>query len=79
MAEHPGGSATDKKGVCPVAVEKCRWGENRGLHAGRYSWKVVGTLGEEKPQESVAEKMRVCEMYEIFKRVRVEEGDRFEP
>jgi hypothetical protein len=75
----PGGLTTGEKGVCPVAVEKSQWGKNRGLHAGRYCWKVIGTLCEDKPQGSVAEKMRSCERCEFFKRVKAEEGDRFEP
>ena len=75
----PGGSATDEKGVCPVAVEGRHWGRNRGLHAGRCCWKVVGTFCEDKPQESFAEKMRDCAMCEFFRRVKAEEGDRFEP
>lgn len=75
----PGGAVAAEKGVCPVAVHGRHSGANRGLHAGRYCWKVVGTFCEGKPQESFAEKMRDCGMCEFFRKVKAEEADRFEP
>ncbi len=75
----PGGWATKDKRVCPAALEGRHGGKNRGLHAGRYCWKVLGTFCENKPQESFAEKMRDCAMCEFFRKVKAEEADRFEP
>ena len=75
----PGSPASVDNKVCPVAVEGRHWGRNRGIYAGRYCWKVLGTFCEDKPQRSIAEKMRDCAMCEFFRRVKHEEGDRFEP
>ena len=75
----PGGHRVDEMGVCPVAIDMTHYGKNRGLFAGRYCWKVVGTLCENKVQTSYAEKMRDCAKCKFFQQVKVEEGDEFVP
>ena len=74
-----GGPRVDEMGVCPVASDLIHHRKNRGLFAGRYCWKVVGTLCEDKAQREFAVKMRDCATCKFFQQVKSEEGSMFIP
>lgn len=56
----PGGLLVEEKGVCPAAVDKTHDGKNSGKNAGRYCWKVAGTLCGGKVEGTFAAMMRNC-------------------
>lgn len=64
-------------GVCPASVNFTHNGKNGGRGAGRYCWKVAGTLCGGKVQGSFAQKMMNCAQCEFFKMVKTEEGVNF--
>ncbi len=70
----PGGSRTSESGVCPAAESNQYNGNNNGKFAGRYCWKVVGTLCGGQVQGSFALKSRNCAKCEFYFQVRQEEG-----
>jgi hypothetical protein len=72
----PGGEKTREFGVCVAAVDTTHEGVNGGRHAGRYCWKVSGTLCGGKVQGTYAQKVTNCVKCEFYKLVRSEEGDR---
>jgi hypothetical protein len=74
----PGAHKVDEKEPCPVTTDTGCWGKNRGLFAGRYCWKVVGTQCGGEVQSEFAQKMMDCAMCEFFQRVKREEGSSFE-
>ncbi|MGO8879820.1 MAG: nickel-binding protein [Desulfomonilaceae bacterium] len=69
-----GGHRVDEMGVCPVAADLSHHGKNRGSFAGRYCWKVIGTLCGDKAQTEYAVKMRDCAKCKFFHQVKSEEG-----
>ena len=71
----PGGWKIKELGVCPAAMLKEHDGTNGGRNAGRYCWRVSGSLCEGEVQGSWAEKMRACSRCDFFHRVQEEEGD----
>jgi len=73
----PGGSKEKELGVCPASVNFTHNGKNGGRGAGRYCWKVAGTLCGGKVQGSFAQKMMNCAQCEFFKMVKTEEGINF--
>ncbi|MFP4433963.1 MAG: two-CW domain-containing protein [Planctomycetota bacterium] len=73
-----GGDRTGELGVCPASqAEECDT-VNRGRCAGRYCWRVAGTLCGGDVQGSIAEKMRDCLQCGFLQSVRAEEADHFE-
>jgi hypothetical protein len=70
----PGGSKVRELGVCPAATETAYDGINDGKNAGRYCWKVAGTLCVGKIQGTFAAKMANCTNCDFFKLVKQEEG-----
>lgn len=75
----PGGHRVHEMGACPASEDLTHHGKNGGRFAGRYCWKVVGTLGKGKAQTDFAVKMRDCGTCTFFQRVKGEEEDRFVP
>lgn len=73
----PGGPKEKELGVCPAAVNFSNNGVNGGKSAGRFCWKVAGTLCGGKVQGSVAAKMMNCTACAFFQTVRAEEGTAF--
>ncbi|MFH1294084.1 MAG: two-CW domain-containing protein [Pseudomonadota bacterium] len=53
-------------------------GKNGGIAAGRFCWKVAGTLCGGKVQGTFAEKMINCANCDFFKSVKPEEGAAFQ-
>jgi len=73
----PGGTEERELGVCPTATDVTHNGKNGGRGAGRYCWRVVGTLCDGEVQGTFAQKMTTCVNCDFLKRVMEEEGDRF--
>lgn len=73
----PGGPKEKELGVCAAATNFTNDGKNGGRGAGRYCWKVAGTLCGGKVQGSFAEKMMNCSLCDFFKLVKSEEGPAF--
>ena len=73
----PGGSMTAEFGVCPASESNQYDGLNNGKFAGRYCWKIAGTLCGGQVQGSFASKMMSCTKCEFYWQVKEEEGDTF--
>jgi hypothetical protein len=74
----PGGAKTAELGVCPAATDMAHEGVNDGQKAGRYCWKVTGTLCGGNVQGSFANKLTSCMACDFFKMVREQEGAQFQ-
>ncbi|MFH1423147.1 MAG: two-CW domain-containing protein [Planctomycetota bacterium] len=74
----PGGDKVDEFGICPATTDNACTGKNDGKNAGRYCWKIAGTLCGGKIQGSFALKLMNCIMCDFFKRVKAEEGTNFQ-
>jgi hypothetical protein len=73
----PGGMLTSEKGICPAAMNECHNGKNEGERAGRYCWKVAGTLCGGKAEGTFAAMIRNCTACDFYNYVKKEEGSRF--
>jgi len=73
----PGGAKASELGICPAAQDNAYNGKNQGERAGRYCWKVAGTLCGGTVQGSFASKMMNCSQCEFFHQVEQEEGATF--
>jgi methyl-accepting chemotaxis protein len=74
----PGGTKAAELGVCPAATDLAHEGVNYGQKAGRYCWKVTGTLCGGNVQGSFANKLTSCMACDFFKVVREQEGKEFQ-
>lgn len=72
-----GGAKLKELGVCLAAKETDHHGINGGTSAGRYCWKVAGTLCGGKVQGTYAQKLANCNACNFYKRVQEEEGASF--
>ncbi len=73
----PGGIKVEELGVCPASIDTLHHGRNSGINAGRYCWKIAGTLCGGEKQGSFSSKMESCATCEFFKKVRAEERKEF--
>ncbi|MBC8278388.1 MAG: hypothetical protein H8E46_09160 [FCB group bacterium] len=73
----PGGTKTAELGVCPAAVRAPAFPVNAGDNAGRYCWKIAGTMCSGQIQGSWAKKMDNCLNCDFFNLVKREEADKF--
>ena len=73
----PGGLKTAELGICPAAKSGRFNGKNNGEFAGRYCWKVAGTLCGGKVQGSHASKIMNCASCDFFSQIKKEEGAGF--
>jgi hypothetical protein len=71
----PGGVNAGEAGVCPTTADRASNGINRGLNAGRYCWRVAGTLCGGKAQGTFAQKAENCGKCPFFKLVMAEEEE----
>ena len=71
------GSKTVGLGVCPAATNFTHNNKNGGKSAGRYCWKVAGTLCGGKVQGSFADKMGNCTKCDFFSLVKQDQGAAF--
>ena len=69
-----GGKNVVERGVCPAAVDSRFAGINNGENAGRYCWRVAGTLCDCSVQGLFAEKALSCSKCDFFLSVVDEEG-----
>jgi len=65
----PGGSRVAELGTCSAATETACDGINGGKNAGRYCWRVAGTLCGGKPQGTFAEKLLNCIECDFYKQI----------
>lgn len=73
----PGGENEAEFGVCPAAVNISVNRMNGGKNAGRYCWRIAGTMCNGKVCGSFAVKAKDCASCEFYSLVRQEEGDYF--
>jgi hypothetical protein len=52
---------------------------NSGMNAGRYCWRVAGTLCTGIKEGTFADKLSNCANCDFYNRVKAEEGDDFLP
>ncbi len=74
---HPGGKKVDELGICQAALDSGYDGTNQGTNAGRYCWRIAGTLCGGQTQGSFASKLKNCVVCEFFQQVKREEGVKF--
>ena len=71
----PGGLLAEGRGVCPAAIDTTHDGKNSGKNAGRYCWKIAGTLCEGKAVGSFAAMIKNCgSCCHFYQKVKMEEG-----
>ena len=71
------GANAKKLGVCPAYEDKSLNNINSGTNAGRFCWKVVGTLCYSSIKATSALNIISCQLCPFFKNVRDEEGEYF--
>jgi len=71
----PGGPRANEQGVCPAAINTTHNGKNAGKNAGRYCWKVAGTLCGGKAEGTFARIIRNCSTCDFYILVKKEEGE----
>ena len=73
----PDGVNSEKLGTCPASIEEMYTGVNSGINAGRFCWKIVGTMCFETIKGTSALSIVSCLQCPFFKKVKEEEGERF--
>lgn len=71
---HPGGMNEKELGICSAATSFSSNGKNGGKGAGRYCWKIAGTLCGGKVQGTFAEKLSNCSKCNFYHLVKREEA-----
>ena len=74
----PGGDRVNELGICPVTKDSRLDKVHGGVNAGRSCWVLVGTFCEGKVQGTFAQKYETCMNCDFYKKVLVEEGNKFE-
>jgi len=74
---HPGGSKVQELGVCPAATDTTYDGQNNGKNAGRFCWRIAGTICGGKRQGTFGNKIMDCVVCDFFQKVKDEEGEDF--
>ncbi len=69
----PGGSKSEKDGICPAAAEKTFDTFNHGINAGRSCWLVAGTFCDNKISGTFAEKIDTCRHCSFYKKIQADE------
>ena len=75
---HPNGDKVAELGICPAAEDSTYDGRNNGKKAGRYCWRVAGTMCGGQVQGTWAMKIQSCAACDFFKLVEQEEGELFD-
>ncbi len=70
----PGGAKVGELGICPATTDASYDGLNGGKNAGRICWAATGTFCAGKVQGTFAEKQVSCQICDLFKKVKEEEG-----
>jgi hypothetical protein len=74
--EHNGANVK-KLGVCPASVDNTLNNKNSGTNAGRFCWKVVGSLCHDTIKATSCFDIISCQLCPFFKKVQDEEGKDF--
>ena len=69
----PEGRLVKESGICPAATDVLHDGKNSGKNAGRYCWKIKGTLCKNKKEKELFNKFISCIHCDFFKHVQNEE------
>ncbi len=72
-----GGANADSLGVCPASTASEFKGKNSGDYAGRYCWRIAGTMCENGIRGTFAEKITECLECSFLEKVREEENSKF--
>ncbi len=72
-----GGEKSIEHGICPATVNESCDGINGGKNAGRICWAIAGTFCGDEVQGDFAQKSVSCMSCEVFKHVKLEEGENF--
>jgi hypothetical protein len=75
----PDGANSEKLGTCPASTIEIFTGVNNGINAGRFCWKISGTMCFDsiKVKGTFASKILSCSQCPFFKKVKEEEGKDF--
>jgi hypothetical protein len=73
----PNGSNVKKFGACPASTAESYNDINNGVNAGRFCWKIVGTLCCDTIKGTSALSIVSCLQCPFFKKVKAEEGEYF--
>ena len=73
----PNGNKSKELGVCPASTNETHQGVNKGKNAGRFCWKIAGTMCFESVMGISAKEIVSCFFCPFFKKVKQEEGDFF--
>ncbi|MGD2095795.1 MAG: hypothetical protein PVH77_12380 [Phycisphaerales bacterium] len=73
----PEGDKAEELGACLASTNEKHDGKNNGKNAGRYCWKIAGTMCGGRVQGSFASKVIDCVRCKFFQQVKQEEGDNF--
>ena len=73
----PNGANVDKLNVCPAATAKSYNNIHNGVNAGRFCWKIAGTLCFDTVKGSSALSIVSCLQCPFFEKVKEEEGNHF--
>jgi hypothetical protein len=73
----PDGLNVDELGVCPASIDTLHDKTNNGKNAGRYCWRIAGTMCRGRIQGKWAEKIDDCHACKFFQFVENQEGENF--
>jgi hypothetical protein len=73
----PDGIKSKELGVCPASTDEEKNATNNGKNAGRFCWRVAGTLCGGKVQGTFAQKAMNCSKCEFYLGVKSDEGHGF--
>ena len=73
----PDGIQANEFGICPATTSRSHHGTNGGINAGRYCWRVAGTLCGGKTQGTLAKRIMDCAKCDFYTLVKEEEGNNF--
>ena len=69
----PNGVNVKKLGLCSASIDESLNNINSGTNAGRFCWRVIGTLCYDAIKDSSAINITSCQQCPFFKKVRDEE------
>lgn len=75
--EENGYKAKEDGEVCPAAIDVSHDMKNNGKNAGRYCWKVAGTMSNEERKGYYVSIVKSCDVCQFYKFVKQREGASF--
>ena len=73
----PEGYNVGKHGLCPVTTDVASNGVNSGKNAGRYCWRVAGTLCSGEAEGLAAKDSATCIACKFYLHVKKQESEAF--